>query len=182
MSPANRPPAVPSATGSNGAAASQGGRGGLLAQVRAAGRTSPVRAPSTAAARAGAHADTAEAAAARAAAEAPAPARTPKASAAPALQTPKNTPRAPVALAITGRRRGSGSRTPRQVLADALQVRSAKKGFSGALLRLVSDVVQGQKLRKGARVWLDRGGGAFAAGELLSAPQKESGRLSLIHI
>ena len=123
----------------------------------------------------------AEARAAAAAAPTPAaadaaPARTPKASAAPALQTPKATPRAPVALAITGRRRGSGSRTPRQVLADALQVRSAKKGFSGALLRLVSDVVQGQKLRKGARVWLDRGGGAFAAGELLSAPQKESGR------
>ena len=153
------------------------GRGGLLARVRAAGRTSPVRAPSTAAARAGAHAAAAEAAAARAAAEAEAaPARTPKASAAPALQTPKNTPRAPVALAITGRRRGSGSRTPRQVLADALQVRSAKKGFSGALLRLVSDVVQGQKLRKGCRVWVDRGGGAFAAGELLSPPQKESGR------
>ena len=47
---------MPSATGSNGAASSQGGRGGLLAQVRAAGRASPVRAPSTAAARAGAHA------------------------------------------------------------------------------------------------------------------------------
>ena len=94
----------------------------------------------------------------------------------PRATNAKNTPRAPVALAITGRRRGSGSRTPRQVLADALQVRSAKKGFSGALLRLVSDVVQGQKLRKGARVWFDRRRRAFAAGELLSAPQKESGR------
>ena len=55
------PPAVAaktSATGSGGAAS----RGGLLAQVRAAGRASPVRAPSTAAARAGAHAAAAEAA------------------------------------------------------------------------------------------------------------------------
>ena len=61
------PPAVAaktSATGSGGAAS----RGGLLAQVRAAGRASPVRAPSTAAARAGAHAAAAEARAAAAAA------------------------------------------------------------------------------------------------------------------
>jgi len=41
---------------------------------------------------------------------------------------------------------------------------------------MVSNVVNNQKLRTGCRVWLDRGGGAFNAGELLSEPQRESGR------
>ena len=90
-------------------------------------------------------------------------------SATPALRTPKNTLRAPVALAITGRRRGPGG--ARQV--SRTRFGTAQKGFSGALLRLVSDVVQGQKLRKGCRVWVDRGGGVVAGTPLHHKKSRE---------
>lgn len=179
--PTNKPTAPPAATGSDGAAAPLGGRGSLLAQVRshqaATGRTSPVRAPTTASARAGAHTAAAEAASAREAAEAPAAASTPAAAPASTPARPPKTPvRAPAALNITGRRGSGRRRTPRSALASALQSCRSPAGFSTSLLQMVSNVVSGQELKKGCRVWLDRGGGAFSAGKLLSEPQRESGR------